>query len=101
MSVAPARIAVEIVKAGASVHLAISLQLFSGATVGDALRAGCERLGLNDIAALADQVGVFGQRCNLERLLLDGDRIELYRPLLLDAKAARRLRAERAPKRTR
>ena len=36
---------------------------------------------------------IFGQRCDLARLLSDGDRIELCRPLVVEPKAARRRRA--------
>ena len=38
-------------------------------------------------------VGIFGQRCALSRVLQEGDRIELYRPLTVEPKAARRRRA--------
>lgn len=36
---------------------------------------------------------IFGQRCDLARILNDGDRIELCRPLVVEPKAARRRRA--------
>jgi putative ubiquitin-RnfH superfamily antitoxin RatB of RatAB toxin-antitoxin module len=36
---------------------------------------------------------IFGQRCDLTRILSDGDRIELCRPLVVEPKAARRRRA--------
>jgi putative ubiquitin-RnfH superfamily antitoxin RatB of RatAB toxin-antitoxin module len=36
---------------------------------------------------------IFGQRCDLTRVLSDGDRIELCRPLVVEPKAARRRRA--------
>jgi len=36
---------------------------------------------------------IFGQRCDLARILSDGDRIELCRPLVVEPKAARRRRA--------
>ena len=39
-------------------------------------------------------VGIFGERCEPERVVRDKDRIELYRPLHNDAKTARRLRAK-------
>ena len=39
-------------------------------------------------------VGIFGEVCAPEQLLKDGDRLELYRPLIADAKTARRLRAK-------
>jgi hypothetical protein len=38
-------------------------------------------------------LAIFGQRCDLTRLLKDGDRIELCRPLIVEPKAARRRRA--------
>ena len=41
-------------------------------------------------------VGVFGKRVKLDDLLHDGDRIELYRPLTISPKEARRLRAKKA-----
>lgn len=89
-------IGIEIVKGDASAPATINLRLPAGATVADALQAVAVSLGIEDIKEWAEQVGVFGQRCNLQRGLCDGDRIELYRPLLLDAKAARRLRAKSA-----
>lgn len=41
-----------------------------------------------------DRVGVFGKRAGLADSLRDGDRVELYRPLVADPKEARRARAE-------
>ena len=38
-------------------------------------------------------VGVFGKKVNLDTLLADGDRVEIYQPLQIDPKEARRLRA--------
>lgn len=38
----------------------------------------------------SSHVGVFGQRCHPDRVLQDGDRIELYRPLTADPKEVRR-----------
>jgi len=86
-------IAVEIVRAETGAQLAINLQLPHAATVGDALRAASAALGIADIDSLADHVGIFGQRCTLHHALQHGDRLEIYRSLLLDPKAARRLRA--------
>ncbi|GAB4120930.1 MAG: RnfH family protein [Wenzhouxiangellaceae bacterium] len=39
------------------------------------------------------RVGVFGQQCEMDRRLVHGDRVEIYRPLLMDPKQARRQRA--------
>ncbi len=40
-----------------------------------------------------DRVGIFGCVCRLDRVLNPGERVEIYRPLLIDPKDARRLRA--------
>lgn len=44
-------------------------------------------------------IGTFGRLRNADDMLADGDRIELYRPLLADPKEARRLRVRRARRR--
>ncbi len=44
-------------------------------------------------------LGLFGQRIEDDHVLADGDRVELYRPLLLDPKEARRQRAAKLRKR--
>lgn len=44
-------------------------------------------------------IGIFGMRCSLQTTLQDGDRIELCRPLFIDPKEARRLRAKKAGQR--
>jgi uncharacterized protein len=38
-------------------------------------------------------VGIYGQRVPLDALLHDGDRVEIYRSLIVDPKEARRARA--------
>ncbi len=43
-----------------------------------------------------NKVGIFGNIAELDTLLRVGDRVEIYRPLVLDPKAARRLRADQA-----
>lgn len=86
----------------------IDLELPNGATVASALAAA--RAVLRESApAAADEpqwvdgvTGVFGEVCGRDRTLRDGDRVELYRPLSVDPKAARRARAQaaaRAPQR--
>ena len=41
-------------------------------------------------------VGVWNRTCKLTQILKEGDRIEIYRPLIADPKDARRKRAEKA-----
>jgi uncharacterized protein len=74
-------------------HLAdlTELHLPDGSTVADALRAS----GLHQRhGALIDRlrIGVWNKPKELSTLLRDGDRVELYRPLLVDPKEARRQR---------
>jgi len=40
-------------------------------------------------------IGIFGNICKLEQTLHDGDRVEIYRPLMQDPMVARRNRAQR------
>ena len=40
-----------------------------------------------------NKVGIFGKKITLDHLLKDRDRIEIYRPLILDPKEMRRKRA--------
>lgn len=41
------------------------------------------------------QIGIFGRVVAADTVLRDGDRVEIYRPLVADAKQARRRRAAR------
>lgn len=49
-----------------------------------------------EIDLTVNKVGIFSNIAALNMLLKAGDRIEIYRPLLLDPKQARRLRAEKS-----
>jgi uncharacterized protein len=72
-----------------------TVDLPEGASALDALRA----CGLADSpgapAASARQLGIWGRRCSAEQRVREGDRIEWYRPLLVDPKVARRERFAR------
>jgi len=48
----------------------------------------------------AGALAVWGRRATLQQALREGDRIELLRPLQVDPKEARRLRAKKAPPKT-
>ena len=70
----------------------LELSLPAGATVDDALRAS-GLLVRHPAIQLSDQkIGIWGKTATLETLLRDGDRVELYRPLQVDPKEARRVR---------
>jgi uncharacterized protein len=50
----------------------------------------CKQLRLEEL-----MVGIFSQRVSLDTAVNDGDRIEIYRPLIIDPKQARRNRARK------
>ena len=72
----------------------IELKLPSGATVGDALEASGLAANHPEVDVARCAVGVFGRRVERDRVLADGDRVEVYRPLVADPKDARRRRAQ-------
>jgi putative ubiquitin-RnfH superfamily antitoxin RatB of RatAB toxin-antitoxin module len=76
-----------------------ALTLPAGSTVAVALRVSglFERHpGAAVLAGAPGNVGVWGRLRPPEHVLRDGDRIELYRPLQVDPKEARRLRQRAA-----
>ncbi|MCX7512427.1 RnfH family protein [Frateuria sp. STR12] len=83
-------IVVEVVMALPRRMLLKRVALADGATVADAIEAA--QLG-EDVQIDPQQLGIFGRRVPLGQPLRDGDRVEVYRPLLLDPKEARRRRA--------
>jgi uncharacterized protein len=64
-----------------------------GACVADALSCVARAPGFSDLELSTVAVGIFGRPVPRDRLLHDGDRVEIYRELLIDPKEARRLRA--------
>ena len=69
-----------------------SVTLAPGATVADALALSAMAATLGqDLDALG--LAVFGRRATMDTVLVDGDRVELLRPLVVDPKEARRRRA--------
>src|SRR4051812_26310289 len=71
----------------------VTLSLPSGSSV----RAAVERSGLlqrhSELSLSTLDVGIYGSRVTLATILWDEDRVEIYRPLIVDPKEARRRRA--------
>jgi hypothetical protein len=80
----------------------VSLMLPAGATVADALRAVAAQPPFDQLDLEAVPVGIFGDRVARGRALEPGDRVEIYRPLVIDPREARRRRAaaQRKPRST-
>lgn len=51
-----------------------------------------------DIDLQSNKLGIYSRPAKLGDLLNDGDRVEIYRPLIADPKELRRQRAEKARK---
>lgn len=73
----------------------IEVVIRPGASIEQVIRESglLERFPEIDLAR--SQVGIFGEIASLRDPVRDGDRVEIYRPLLADPKEARRRRAAR------
>jgi putative ubiquitin-RnfH superfamily antitoxin RatB of RatAB toxin-antitoxin module len=86
-----AKLRIEVAYALADRQAVVELQLPAGTTAGQAAEAS----GL----AAVQHIGIGGKEVPADRLLQDGDRVELLRPLAADPKEARRRRARVAKRR--
>jgi hypothetical protein len=96
MSAAPIR--VEIVYAEPHRAIVKTLSLAAGSCIADALRWAALDPDFNSVDLVNSPLGVFGRAAGKEYVLKEGDRIEIYRPLAADPKAARRSRVQQARK---
>lgn len=87
-------IAIEVAYALPGAQDVVALQVPAGTTLRDAI----ERSGLlarhPDIDLTRAACGIYARPARLDTVLRDRDRVEIYRPLIADPKAARRRRAE-------
>jgi len=88
-------LSVEVVYALPSGEDAVTLTLAAGATVAEAVRASGVLERHPEIDLGRHRIGIFGRVVAAQAPLRDGDRVEIYRPLTIDAKEARRGRAFR------
>ena len=89
-------IGVEVAYAEPDSQAIVSLRLPAGASAGDAV----QRSGLLErfpgITWPGAPIGIFGKPVSPSASLTEGDRVEIYRPLRMNPKEARRLRAARS-----
>ncbi len=78
----------------------VALTLPASATVAQALQCSGLLERFPELTAQAVQVGVWGRKVGLAQVLRNQDRVELYRPLRVDPKVARRERFARQGART-
>lgn len=76
----------------------VPLSLATGATVADAIAQAGMTSKVPGLVVDPARLAVFGRAATLDTVLHDGDRVEILRPLIADAKQARRERARGAAK---
>ncbi|MDD9807928.1 MAG: RnfH family protein [Gammaproteobacteria bacterium] len=86
-------IAVEVACVAGERRRLVRLSVERGARVADAIRLSGLPEEFTDMDLARHAVGVFGRRVALDRVLEEGDRIEIYRPLRRTPMEARRIRA--------
>ena len=92
-AIEPRAIRVEVAYATGTEQALLSFDAAEGITARDAI----ERSGIlgrfPDIDLAVNKIGIFGKLTQLDSILTDGDRVEIYRPLIADPKEARKKRA--------
>ena len=84
---------IEVAYAGPEGQWLVALEVPEGTTALDAVvRSGVPEK-LRGFDPSSSRLGVFARPVSHEAILRDGDRVEIYRPLLADPKSARRARA--------
>ncbi|MDP3135798.1 MAG: RnfH family protein [Burkholderiaceae bacterium] len=78
----------------------VHLSLPPGTTLGDAVQASGLAARFARIDLAQDMFGIWGRPAASRSLLADGDRVEIYRPLQVDPKVARRQRFKKQGART-
>jgi len=84
---------IEVAYATPEKQFLVSLDLPAPVTVGDAIRQSGVLKVFPELQLDSIEVGIFSKASNLDTELSPGDRVEIYRPLQVDPKEARRLRA--------
>ena len=93
-----AKLSVEVVYALPEKQYLQKVALEEGATVEQAIVASGIMKLRPEIDLSSNKVGIWSRAVKLKDAVHDGDRVEIYRPLIADPKALRRQRAEKSGK---
>ncbi|AXL51204.1 protein RnfH [Paraburkholderia caffeinilytica] len=93
-----ARLSIEVCYALANEQALIAVDLPEGATLQQAIDESGILQRYPQIDLGSQKVGVFGKLKPLDTVLADHDRVEIYRPLLVDPKLSRQRRVEKTRK---
>ena len=86
---------VEVVYATPQEQLVINVEVPAGTTVRQAIERSGVTVKFPDAALVTGQVGIFGKLVEPDAPVRAGDRVEIYRQLVIDPKEARRRRDRR------
>lgn len=87
-------ITVEVAYASEQEQVLIPVVITSGSTVADVITASGLLQQFPELDLQGNVVGIFSKRVKLHDVVQSGDRVEIYRPLKIDPKQARRERAQ-------
>ncbi|AWH87979.1 RnfH family protein [Limnobaculum parvum] len=91
-------IRIEVVYALPEQQYVKNLTMAEGSSVEQAIIASGLLEMRQEIDLKVNKVGIFSRGVKLSDSVHDGDRVEIYRPLIADPKELRRMRAERSKK---
>jgi hypothetical protein len=90
-----AQITVEVAYANPDKQCIISVRVPCGSTIKQAIDVSGVLEHFPEIDLIKQKVGIFSKPKKLTDVVHDGERIEIYRPLIIDPKEARRKRAKK------
>ncbi len=88
-------IRVEVAYASPAKQNVIAVEVSEVSTIADAILQSGILQEFPEINLSKAKIGVFGKLVTLQTQIQDGDRIEIYRPLIIDPKQARLLRTKK------
>jgi len=86
-------IRIEVVLAMPERQELITLEVAAGTTLADAIAQSGVAGMFEGFELDTAKVGIFGHKASQDQVLREGDRVEIYRPLIADPKESRRQRA--------
>ncbi|WAT00027.1 RnfH family protein [Rouxiella chamberiensis] len=91
-------VSVEVVYALPERQYLKTVRLEEGSSVEQAIRASGLLEMRREIDLKVNKVGIYSRPVKLSDVVAEGDRVEIYRPLIADPKELRRIRAEQSKK---
>ena len=90
---APTTMTVEVAYALPDRQVLLVIEVPPATTAGEAVERSAIATQFPELAQATPKIGVFGKLCKPEQPLREGDRVEVYRPLIADPKKVRKERA--------